>query len=55
MKFEVVNDRGRTIMSCTTASCVPDDEQLSSMAKAGYKFKIDGKTVNIKKVKEIRK
>lgn len=55
MKFEVVNDRGRTVMSCTTASCVPDDEQLSSMAKAGYKFKIDGKTVNAKKVKEIGK
>lgn len=55
MKFEVVNDRGGTVMSCTTDSCVPDDAQLSFMAKADYKFKIDGKTVNIKKVKEIRK
>lgn len=55
MKFEVISDRGRTVMSCTTASCIPDDDQLTSMSKAGYKFKIDGKAVSVKKLKEIKR
>ena len=35
-------------------SCMPTDSQLSSMIKAGYKFKIDGKTVSLKQVKTAR-
>lgn len=54
MKFEVTNDKGVSVMSTEHKSCIPDDSQLFSMAKAGYKFKIDGKAVSVKKVKEAR-
>lgn len=54
MKFEVVNDKGKTVMSCTSVSCIPDEDELSCMAKAGYKFKLDGKNATQKKIKEIR-
>lgn len=53
MQFEVINDKGVTVMRTEHKSCIPDDNQLASMAKAGYKYKIDGKTVLTKKVKEI--
>ena len=55
MKFEVVNDKGVTVMQTTMKSCIPDEEQLSLMSKAGYKFKLDGKNVTMKKLKEFRK
>lgn len=51
MKFEVINDKGMAVMSCADVSCIPDDSQLSSMIKAGYKFKIDEKIVTVKKIK----
>ncbi|MDO4562197.1 MAG: hypothetical protein Q4C12_00025 [Clostridia bacterium] len=54
MKFEVINDRGMTVMSCTAFSCIPEESEISSMLKAGYKFKIDGKSVNKRKIQEIR-
>lgn len=52
MNFEVINSSGITVMSTKCMSCIPDDKQLSSMSKAGYKFKIDSKAVSIKKIKE---
>lgn len=55
MKFEVVNDKGVTVMFTEMPSCVPDEPQLTSMQKAGYKFKIDDKAASIKKVKETLK
>lgn len=54
MKFEVINDKGVAVMSTEYVSCIPDDGQLTSMSKAGYKFKIGGKSTSIKKIKEIR-
>lgn len=54
MKFQVMNDKGVWVMETHYASCIPNDSQLSSMSKAGYKFKIDGKAASIKKVKEVR-
>lgn len=54
MKFQVINDKGVGVMETHHASCIPDDAQLSSMTKAGYKFKIDDKIASIKKVKEVR-
>lgn len=55
MRFEVVNDKGTVIMQTETKSCIPDEDELSIMSKAGYKFKLEGKTVTMKKLKEIRK
>ena len=54
MKFEVINDKGVSVMNTEHKSCIPDDSQLSSMIKAGYKFMIDGKAASVKKVKEVR-
>ena len=55
MKFEVLNNIGKTVMQCSEVSCIPDNNQLSLMASAGYKFKIDNKVVNQSKVKEFIK
>ena len=54
MKFQVVNSVGENVFCTYFLSCWPSDSQLSSMAEAGYKFKIDGKVVSKKKIKEIR-
>ena len=52
MKFEVINSNSKTLMHTETWLCVPDEETLKSMSKAGYKFKLDGKTITIKKLNE---
>lgn len=52
MKFEVVNDRGVTVMTTSYAECVPDEKLLSIMAKSGHKFRLDGKAASIKKITE---
>ena len=49
MIFEVVNDKNKTVMSTTYVSCIYDKDILNSMSKAGYKFKLDGKVITIKK------
>lgn len=52
MKFEVINTKGTSEMSCRSIKYIPTDRELQSMSDAGYKFKIDGKYVNRKKIKE---
>lgn len=52
MIFEVVNDKNKTVMSTTYVSCIYDKDILNSMSKAGYKFKLDGKTITVKKLDE---
>ena len=52
MKFEVINDRNKTVMHTSSPSCIPDKDILTSMSKAGYKFKLDGKAITIKKLNE---
>lgn len=50
MLFEVVNQLGNTVMSTQWETCVYDQEDLTSLHKAGYRFKVDGKFVNLGKV-----
>ncbi len=52
MKFEVVNDKNKVVMSTTSPSCIYDKDTLNLMSKAGYKFKLDGKAITIKKLNE---
>lgn len=52
MEFQVVNDKGVAVMVTEYISCIPNELQLASMSKAGYKFKIDGKAMSLKKLKE---
>lgn len=54
MTFQVINDKGVPVMRTEYESCIPDDSQLSSMSKAGYKFRIDAKAASVKRVKEVR-
>lgn len=54
MTFQVINDKGISVMTTEQKSCIPDDNLLSSMVKTGYKFMVDGKLIPIKRVKEIR-
>lgn len=55
MRFEVVNDKNKTVMRTPSLYCIPDKDILTSMSKAGYKFKLDGKTITIKKLNEMLK
>jgi len=50
--FKVINSNGNSVMSCRDTGCIPDEAQLTDMAKAGYKFMLDGKIVTIKKIRD---
>ena len=41
-------------MQTSSLSCIYDRAVLLSMQKAGYKFKIDGKTATIKEICELK-
>ena len=53
MKFEVINDKNKTVYYTYSEKAIPCKEHLNSMSKAGYKFKIDGKIASKKKVEEL--
>lgn len=55
MKFEVINDKSKPVMTCIQESCIPPADILKSMSAAGYKFRFDGKVVSVKKIMEIIK
>jgi hypothetical protein len=55
MKFEVINDKGKTVYYTHKEKDIPNKEYLNSMSDAGYKFKIDGKVASKKKVEELIK
>ena len=52
MKFEVINDKNKTVMSTTSLSCIPNKNELNSMSKAGYKFRLNGKIMSSHKLNE---
>lgn len=54
MKFEVINDKGQTVMTTTSANYIPDKDVLDSMSKAGYKFKVDDKITTKKQLLEVK-
>ncbi len=54
MEFQVMlNGVGK--MSTASWECVPDNALLTTMKKAGYSFKLDGKAIAIPKIEELRK
>ena len=55
MLFEVVNRLGNTVMQTQYETCVYDTDDLTSLHKAGYRFKVDGKFVNLGKVLSVVK
>ena len=45
MKFEIIGYDGINRMTMHEESCFPTVEELQSMLKLGYKFKLDDKTL----------
>ena len=54
MKFEILNQNKKVIMYCSSIECIPNEDEILSMTKAGYKFKIDGKIANKKQIIELK-
>ena len=52
MKFEIINDKNKVVMNTTYTCCIPNKDILTLMSKTGYKFKLDGKAITIKKLNE---
>lgn len=46
MKFEVFDDKRARKYWCKTKGCLPKSSEITSMAKAGYRFKLDGKAIS---------
>lgn len=52
MKFEVINRHNVTVMFTEEVKYIPTPAELKLMSEAGYKFKIDEKSVTLKQLKE---
>lgn len=52
MKFEVINDKRKTVMTTQSINCIPSKQQCEHMIKAGYKFKLDNNILSKKKLDE---
>ncbi len=52
IKFEIINEKGVAVMTTEHMSCIPDNDQLCHMSKAGFKFRIDGKNASVKRINE---
>lgn len=55
MNFEVLNDKNQVIMHTDFINCVPEVQILTLISKSGYKFRLDGKIVTLKKLKDYLK
>ena len=54
MKLLVINQFGVSRAIYNYIETFPSKNDINSMAKAGYKFRIDGKPVTKKKIEELR-
>lgn len=55
MLFEVYNQNNKQVMVTEDPLCIDDNETLADMSKyAGYKFKLNGKSISLTKIKELR-
>lgn len=52
MKFEIYDDKNKTVFRCNEKNCFPTVSEINSMSKAGYKFRLDDKSINKKKLLE---
>ena len=53
MKFEVIDNTGKTVMVTSYSEYIPTKEQINLMTKAGYKFKMDGKVLSKKAIDDL--
>lgn len=52
MKFEIIDNKGKVVFNTTQVTCIPNKDNINSMHGAGYKFKIDNKSISKKKLIE---
>ena len=52
MKFQVFGKDNQCRFVTESKSCIPCVEELTHISKAGYKFKLDGKSVSLSRLKE---
>lgn len=50
--FQVINQAGKVVMYTDHQECLPDEVQLTELASAGYKFRLNGKVVSSTKMKD---
>lgn len=55
MKFEVINDKNKTVYYTYKIEDIPTKDFLTSMINSGYKFKIDGKVASKKRIEELKR
>lgn len=55
MLFEVIDPSGLGMMRCNSQECIPEVRTLTSMTSAGFKFKLNGKIISLKKLKDLLK
>ena len=53
--FEIFNRQKVRVLYFEQPSCIPSDDELTNMNRAGYKFKIDGKSISLTQFKSLRK
>lgn len=53
--FEIYNEKGNRLFYTNSEECLPPKEQISSMLNAGYKFKLNGKSITKKALNELIK
>ena len=46
MKFEIFDDKKDRKFWCESDSCLPTSSEINAMAKVGYKFKMNGKSIS---------
>lgn len=52
MKFEVIDAKGKIMFQTSNKKYMYSQSEINSMDKAGYRFKVNGKTVSKNKVIE---
>ena len=52
MKFQVFGKDNQCRFVTESKSCIPSVQELTHISKAGYKFKLDGKSVSLSRLKE---
>lgn len=45
MKFQIFGSDNKLKFSTNSSSCIPTDDELKALKSDGYKFKLDGKSV----------